>query len=501
MRKQKKYKSVFLQVAQLGQSVLENVQKDRFFILIILIFLVGAFLRFYRLEDFTTFLADQGRDAIIIKRILTLEHLPAIGPPTSVGQVYLGPFYYYFIAPWLLIFSFNPVGLAFGVAFFSSIYILINYFIVKELFGQRIALVSTMLIAFSSTLIEMSRFSWNPNLLPLFTLLTIYFLIKSFKTNRILFYLLAGAFLSFSIQLHYLALFLIPPILISLMIQIIELKGKQKKIIFNSFLILFSFLFFSLPLLIFDLRHNFLNVKNFVNLFKSPGGIIVNKLDNLILTFSYLNEYTFYTTFSSLFALLLLLVLLISFLFLIKKKGSIRTLWLFLILMLGGISLYSGPKHPHYLGILYPVYFIILAWLFFPLYSNLLGKILLGAFFLGFIVLNSQGYNFIFKKGQNQIFHAKKIASFLNKIIHIKKFNFAVQPDGWQEDAYLYFLELMGKRPLDRRKVEIGDEMFVVCGNPCDLYHTRSWNIKMFGEFKIVNEWVVDDVKIYKLIH
>jgi 4-amino-4-deoxy-L-arabinose transferase-like glycosyltransferase len=483
------------------KKTIESIRKDKVFLLVFLIFLVGAFLRFYRLEEFATFLADQGRDAIIVKRIVTLEHLPAIGPSTSIGQVFLGPFYYYFIAPWLLIFHFNPVGLAVGVGFFSSLFILVNYFMVKELFNKKIALISSFLIVFSSTQIEFSRFSWNPNLLPLFTLLTLYFLIKALKTNRTSFYFLTGAFLSFCFQLHYLALFLIPPVLISLMVQIIELKGKRERIVFNSFMILFSFLFFSLPLLIFDLRHEFINAKNFLNLFKSSAEIVGNRLENLISTFSYLNQYVFYTSFNNLFTLVLLMVLFVSFLFLIKKKQNIRTVWLFLILMLGGISLYSGPKHPHYLGILYPAYFIILAYLLFPLCSNLLGKILLGVFFLGFIILNSNGYYFFFKKGQNQMFHAQKVATLLDKIITVEKFNFAVQPDGWQEDAYLYFLELEGKRPLDRKKVEIGDEMFVVCGNPCDLYKTRSWNINMFGKFKILNQWSVDDVKIYRLIH
>src|SRR3989304_699109 len=80
--------------------------------------IIGVFLLFYRLENFVTFLGDQGRDAIVVKRILTGEHLPAIGAPTSVGQVYLGPFYYYFITPWLALFNFDPAGLAFGVAGF-----------------------------------------------------------------------------------------------------------------------------------------------------------------------------------------------------------------------------------------------------------------------------------------------------------------------------------------------------------------------------------------------
>ena len=76
---------------------------------IFLLLLFGVFLRFWRLEGFVTFLGDQGRDAIVIRRILTGEHFPAIGAPTSIGQVYLGPFYYYFIAPWLLLFNFNPL--------------------------------------------------------------------------------------------------------------------------------------------------------------------------------------------------------------------------------------------------------------------------------------------------------------------------------------------------------------------------------------------------------
>src|SRR3989304_4787130 len=160
-----------------------NILSNNYLVLVISL-ITGVFLRFYKLAGFTTFLGDQGRDAIIVKRILTLEHLPAIGAPTSVGQVYLGPFYYYFITPWLWFFHLNPIGLVFGVALFSSIYLLINYIIVKELFDKRIALISTIFLSFSSVLIDFSRFSWNPNLLPLFTLLTVYFVLKSLKINK-----------------------------------------------------------------------------------------------------------------------------------------------------------------------------------------------------------------------------------------------------------------------------------------------------------------------------
>src|SRR3989338_9574113 len=122
--------------------------------LLITIVLVGIFLRFYKLEGFVTFLGDQGRDAIVVKRILTLEHFPAIGAPTSIGQVYLGPFYYYFIAPWLLLFNFNPIGPAVGVAILSSIFILVNYIVVKKLINEKTAYLSTIFLALSSTLVD-----------------------------------------------------------------------------------------------------------------------------------------------------------------------------------------------------------------------------------------------------------------------------------------------------------------------------------------------------------
>src|SRR3990167_886072 len=131
---------------------LKTWSQDPFNRIFILILLFGILLRFYQLEEFITFLGDQGRDAIVLKRIVTFEHFPAIGAPTSVGQVFLGPFYYYFIAPWLWLTQLNPLGPALGVATFSSLLILINYFAVKDLFDRTTALISSTLITLSAEL-------------------------------------------------------------------------------------------------------------------------------------------------------------------------------------------------------------------------------------------------------------------------------------------------------------------------------------------------------------
>ena len=462
---------------------------------------MGIFLRFYRLEGFVTFLGDQGRDAIIIKRIITGEHFPAIGAPTSVGQVYLGPFYYYFIAPWLLLFKFQPIGLAFGVAVYSSFYLLVNYFIVKELFNKKIALISTIFLSFSSVLIDFSRFSWNPNLLPLFVLLTIYFAIKSLQTNKWHYFFLLGAFLSFSIQLHYLALFLIPAIGIIFLSSLYKKSVKQLISQFHNFLIsVLSFIIFSSPLIIFDLRHNFLNSKLFLALFKSSGTSFASKINSFFDSFYYLNFYSFNINLNKFFIYVLLVFLFIILFTLIKKSSNLKTFLLIFFITIVGMSLYNGPKHPHYFGILFPLYFVIISYFLASLNQSSFGKIMIVFFISGYIFLNFQKYYFLRNQPNNQIAHAEKVAQFLDKKIGKEKFNFAVQPDGDPEDAYLYFLELKGKVPLDRKKLEVGNEMFIVCGNDCDLKNTKSWNINMFGKFEISSEWSVEGVRIYKLI-
>src|SRR3990172_11625448 len=79
-------------------------------LLLCLILILGAFFRFYRISEYMTFLGDEGRDAIIVRRLLVHLDPILIGPRTSIGDMYLGPLYYYLIAPSLFLANFSPVG-------------------------------------------------------------------------------------------------------------------------------------------------------------------------------------------------------------------------------------------------------------------------------------------------------------------------------------------------------------------------------------------------------
>jgi len=77
------------------------------FILLVLIIALAAFLRFYKLSEYMTFLGDEGRDVLMVKRILTTLDIPLIGPPMSVGNIYLGPLYYYMMTIPMAVFWLN----------------------------------------------------------------------------------------------------------------------------------------------------------------------------------------------------------------------------------------------------------------------------------------------------------------------------------------------------------------------------------------------------------
>ncbi len=486
----------------MANSLRKYLAKQKHLIPLFLLLVVGIFLRFYRFDAFVTFLGDQGRDAIIIKRILTLEHLPAIGASTSVGQIYLGPFYYYFISPWLAIFRFNPIGLAFGVAFFSSLYILINFLIVEEFFGILTAFLSSGFIVLSSTLINFSRFSWNPNLLPLFSLITVYFLVKSLKDFKWWFFVISGVFLSFSIQLHYLALLLFPPIAILFLIKFLEEKNKRKPLSFGFLTLISSFFISSLPLVIFDLRHNFLNLKNLLTFFKTSPQIGSNKLIDIFNSFLTLNRYSFNVRLNFLLSSAILVLVFISFIFLLKQKGNIRIFLMFFIFCFLGISLYSGPKFSHYFGVIYPFYYIILAYFLSLLRTSLYGKAAILIFFVVYFYLNFQGYSFLFNKGNYQIEKAKIIANKIFQNADQNKYSLTTLPERSSDAPYRYFLEIWGKRPIEKDSLERANELFVVCEKECNLIiGNPQWNIAYFAPRKIVLTEKVNSVTIYKLIH
>lgn len=471
-----------------------------------LIILCAIFLRMWRLGDFAMFLADQGRDAIIIKRIVMLEHFPLIGPPSSIGQVYLGPFFYYLVSPFLLLFALNPVGLVFGVSLLSLVGIVLGYFIVRKLLKEKVALVFLVLCTFSYQLIWAARFSWNPNLLPVFAFFTLYFLYKALETKKIVYSVLYGAFFGLSFQLHHLAAFLGAPIAISFIYAFI--REKKKAALLSSPLTAFaSFLLITSPLILFDFKHDFLNTKNLISLFTQQnvvaGGSPLSRLletNHAFFAAVLQRQYPFQIS------TLLSVVITVLMIFIWMRKG--KSLFIFIhamnvITFIYLFSLLSSARHPHYYGSIYLSFFVLCAYLLTSVPKKTYFALFLGFIISAYIVFNARQYSFITSQSNNQIAYAEGIAESIAPYIDNKPYNFATYPiEFTSEDTFLYFLEKQGLRAANREAKEVTDQMYVLCDRePCRILDSHSWNIEMFGKAKIDTMWETSGIKIYRLIH
>jgi 4-amino-4-deoxy-L-arabinose transferase-like glycosyltransferase len=480
-------------------------------ILLLLILGLGTLLRFYQIRGQATFLGDEGRDAIIVKRMIVDHKFTLLGPTVSFGNLYLGPIYYYLMVIPLWLTNLDPVGPAMMVASFGVISIFLVYLLGREFFDRSAGLTAAALYAASQLIIVHTRSSWNPNPVPLFALLTIYGIWRTAKDKDGRWLALVGACLGIIFQLHYIAFAFIASVFLIYLILRIRLKWYWYLLGIFSFLALLSSQIF------FELRHNFVNSKAMIDLFLRRG----NFTTAAGVGFDKLAPFSLYQRlFTKLMAtdrrwLGLFLSIPITFWGVLHafRRRKFRTenlglsllgLWILLGVLI--IPLYRGNLYDHYLGFIFPTPFLLYGFVFSRLWARKIFKPLALIIFLFFFILNLKQTNLFSGVGPNyQIERSKIVAQAIAQDVGDEKFNLAlVAPTGdFMAMNYRYFLELAGKMPEDYGNFDQIDTLYVIEGTrwaaPGEL---GLWEVGTFGPFKIEKDWTYDfQVQIYKLVH
>lgn len=221
--------------------------------LLLLILIAGFFLRTYRTQDLMGFYFDQGRDAKVIWNLWHQGKFFLIGPTTGIEGIFLGPFYYYLISPAYLLGGGNPVFPAVQLAVINILGILVIYKLGVEFFSPSAGLISAFLLSFSNRLAQDHRWLSNPTPLPLFSALSVYFLIKIINhKDKAIHYPLLGLCLGLSLQLEAAsAVFFLPATIIVLLLM-------RRPLIFKYIHLLHLFVAFLItliPQLWFNFRH------------------------------------------------------------------------------------------------------------------------------------------------------------------------------------------------------------------------------------------------------
>ncbi len=480
----------------------------RWLIAVVFLSSVGAFLRLFRILETTTFLGDQGRDAIIMKSIVTLQNLPALGPITSVGSIYLGPLYYYLMSPWLLLFGFDPIGPSVGVAIIASLALLLQYFAIKDTINKETALISVIFSTFSWALVEYSRFSWNPNLLPQVALFSVYTLFKAVETKKLRYFIFHGLLLSLAVQLHYLAIFLLPLTAGVLLYQLVIAKKLIKQYFIKLFALITSFSLALSPFILFEFIHSFPNIKSVLRFSQENTAAnttpFFDELSNSLLS-SF--RYAFQFNPHSNFTFVLTLILLALFVYGLKKKRSIAYVVGSFFILIVGVSLYRGPKYTHYLGGTYLLLYVSLGYLMARIIKSnrIFGLALSALIIIFYISMQIPKYYFLFdKEYQFQTDRARTIAGMVISLDPQLPYTFTSSPEAYADYPARYFLNVMGKKPIDKEQDAYvpTKELFVFCDKDCNPMDDPQWAIAHFNPKKITNiktNSKYPEFKVYKL--
>lgn len=337
---------------------------------VLLLLVVGIFLRVFHLGDWLQFGADEARDVEVIQMAWQSRSLIWLGPESSIGHFSLGPFFYYLLAPAVLFSTFHPASGAWVVVGFGILTLPLIYFAGRKLWDETAGVIAMGLYAVSGLVVAYTRWSWNPNLLPFFVLLFLMALwltvhARELRTRQWALIVAAAAF-GIGVQLHASTLFTLPIIALGFLLWE-RPRGIQWPWWAGAVGTVFVF---HAPLMVFELRNQFENTRGLLGILNSqePRG---EWMPSIIATLQHLRVLTVeIVEFPKQWPILVSLLMLAGVVGLgmswrrnLLSKPQ-RTAGRLLVLWLGSflaVTLFRvGPIFPHFVAMMFPVPMLLL---------------------------------------------------------------------------------------------------------------------------------------------
>ncbi len=463
----------------------------------ILILIIATSLRFYKIETLTTFGRDQGIDFISVYNMIVSKKLTLIGIKVSIGEFFQGPIYLYLLAPLFLILNFNPIAGAYTAVFISIITIVTIYIVTDSFFGKLCANFSAFLFAVSPEFVAYGNTPLYQHFAPVFMMFGLWFLSKFIVNNKSIYALLVGIFAGLSMETHWL--------FVSFAISGLIYFGffKELKSMFIYLIGLFSGL---LPTIIFELRHNFLNLNLFIDYIKNSH----SNYDNIwVKIMMWLKGSALFISGENIYlgglVIFVFIVALIFAKFTTKKpKHLIKFFWV-LFFLSTIISMIVSQPIPHYFLPLWIMAIIILPAILIKTISTKWGTILL-IVLIGFNLLatisrfdNNHGY--YMPQGWS-LKNIKKTAEIIDQDAKsYSNINVASLLDGDTRSYPLRYSLLV--KGVSVGKVEDypnNDHLYLVASSSQDIQNNIPWEVSIMMPFEIGNSWdLKDNLILYRL--
>ena len=472
---------------------------------IIVILIVTAILRFWRLDSLTTFGGDQGVDFENIRSILNgnLTLLgPRIGPYNDISSLYLGPLYYYLLAPFIWITKLDPIGASIAITLSRLIAGILIYFVTRKLFGRTAAILSLIISVLSPYWVNYL----GPPSSPYFIIPTaalIIFLISSSKNKTPIFWMITGFLTGVTFHFHYLTLVILPAILFYLFSHQRAILKKSSLAFFLGFIISIS------PIILFELRHKFFLTNQLIKQLVSDASPIGTSyfVSNLKNALGYISEDAI--GINSLYLLFFILFAFSIYLLFKKAIKEQKPTLLFLIYLIAlnliFASLYFGSLQPHYLAVAYVSIFIFagaaIAWTkrinkYLPIVLIILVSIFL---FPKNNFFSSSGYTM---PEDLNLIEIRKIAKIITDDVGLETFNIAATLDGdSRAGPYRYLVKVYGKNPAGVENYDGVDNLYVITRDPARSIRVNNlFEIASFQPSNVTGDWsITGDIHLIKL--
>ena len=194
-----------------GTAALERpvATLDRFALPALLV--LAAVLRLPDLATRGTWDGDQGHDMLVLRTLVRDGVVPLLGPPTSIGDVHHGAWYYYLLSPAaVLTGGDSPLAVVGLIALTGIAAVGVVWWLARSVGGPLAGVVAGATMAISAAAVDESTFIWNPNLIALSSAIALAAAWKAWSGGDRRWWLLAAVGTAVTMQCHVLGVALLP---------------------------------------------------------------------------------------------------------------------------------------------------------------------------------------------------------------------------------------------------------------------------------------------------
>lgn len=237
------------------------MSERKFKILCLLILLLAAGLRFWKIDDRVGLFSDSARDILVAWEAVREGRIPLTGSFSSAGPFVFGPLYYWYL---MLVYWLFPTWISaawYGIAAMSVFFVWILMAAANNWQGKKLALTVGLLSAMSPAQVFRSVGLTQHSVVGVCVAIALWALVKYMKMGKRIHLLVMGLMVGVAISMHYQALSLS---IIGLVIVITQWK-KQRRILGDFFIYGTGVILPMLPLLVWDSGQNWANLRNLLD--------------------------------------------------------------------------------------------------------------------------------------------------------------------------------------------------------------------------------------------